>query len=129
MHQLSPGFLPSQILCFQFHLCWPVMSQKLPTRGHVTSWHVSLLSTSFAHTRWVLSWIHLWSPYLEPKLFLYHYMTIIFHLIVKIKFIWQLRKSSKFMRSVPRFYRNLIWKWPEALDSWLVYSLETKTRN
>ena len=71
IHQESPGFGAAQILCFQFHLCWPVMSQKdtdleVPM-GHITSLQeLSELSTSLAHTRWVLSWIHLKSPYLDP---------------------------------------------------------------
>lgn len=64
MHQLSPGFGPSHTLRLQFHLAWPVMSQKLtapevPGLGHLTSSQLWLSSTSLAHTRCVLSWIHL----------------------------------------------------------------------
>lgn len=56
IHQESPGFGAEQILSFQFHLCWPVMSQK-ETLLEVPMFHLtsvqelSVLSTSLAHTR------------------------------------------------------------------------------
>ena len=60
MHQLSPGLGAAQILSFQFHLCWLVMSQKLwPFSFHDNSLQDVGLSTNLAQTLWVRSWIHL----------------------------------------------------------------------
>jgi len=68
IHQLSPGFGALQILELQFHLCCRVRSQKLcPSASQLRAVHDSGSSTSLAHTRWVLSWIHLKSPYLAPE--------------------------------------------------------------
>ena len=51
IHQLSPGLGALQILSFQFHLCWPVMSQKLaPFPFHDNSLQDVGLSTNLAQT-------------------------------------------------------------------------------
>ena len=60
IHQLSPGLGAAQILSFQFHLCWPVMSQKLPPSSFQDNSLQDVgLSTNLAQTLWVRSWLHL----------------------------------------------------------------------